>query len=182
MKQFHDLEFDIPNNYSFVDKDNYLEFRKASIGRIDSWLIPPWQEFIIDGSFGLIFNPENVEMHKDDEGSYATIKEHIILNYGNHAYPTISEEEYLANFKTMQNMQPNSELLKCEISTIAPLSKYSIYEEKKLKSFNTYSLHFFTSKESNKGCVVTLYSYLHNDAVELSKENFNKILNSIEIK
>ena len=25
MKQFHDLEFDIPNNYSFVDKDNYLK-------------------------------------------------------------------------------------------------------------------------------------------------------------
>ena len=30
MKKFHDLEFDIPENYNFVDKNNYLEFRKKN--------------------------------------------------------------------------------------------------------------------------------------------------------
>ena len=182
MEKFHGIEFEIPENYFFVDKDKYSVFRNTTIGNINAWLIPFYKDGISKGHMGLIFDEKKEAMTEGDSETYSIIEEYIIIRFWELPYPSISEEEFLTVFKN-DDAEPTFTSLKCEISSIPSFSKFSIYNEKKYhNNLTSYSHHFFPSEGSNHRYEIILNTSPHNEDEEASKAIFRKIIDSIKIK
>ena len=188
MKKFHDLEFDIPENYHTINKDNYSSYVNNKVGFIDQWFYPEWFTNIELGRMIVMFDESNIEKVNTDSGSYNQSKEYMHFILGEKNYPSVSEKEYLIEYQKesydsskQENIELHREYLKLEISEIPSNSKYSIYSEIKWGIGQTsFMCDFFPFKENNRIYMTSLYC--SDDLIDSSRENFNKILNSIKIK
>ena len=136
MEKFHDLEFDIPENYHTINKDNYSSCVNNKIGFIDQWFYPEWFTNIELGRMIVMFDESNIEKVNTDSGSYNQSKEYMYFILGEKNYPSVSEKEYLIEYQKesydpskQENIELHREYLKLEISEIPSNSKYSIYSE-----------------------------------------------------
>jgi hypothetical protein len=158
------------------------------VGFIDQWFYPEWFTNIELGRMIVMFDESNIEKVNTDSGSYNQSKEYMHFILGEKNYPSVSEKEYLIEYQKesydpskQENIELHREYLKLEISEIPSNSKYSIYSEIKWGIGQTsFMCDFFPFKENNRIYMTSLYC--SDDLIDSSRENFNKILNSIKIK